>query len=272
MMKKIVVLYSGGLDSYVMYNMAKKENPDSEIVAIYWDHGMPVAKMEISKLPSFVKVKNVDWIEPNNGPRVQPGRESNGAVMIPGRNLVFCTLIACQELPDEIWLGTLAGETHSKATDKNETFVKLFQDAVNYAIGPFMNGRKVSVKLPLVEHGLNKVELVKWALGNGMSKDELINTHSCYSDTVERCGNCVPCAKRWAAFGMNGFSEQYNVPLLEQPFIINFLYENLRAYCGLTTEFSRESTEEVVPYMIETYKNTPNVFDEKTRTLLSTLV
>ncbi len=209
---KIVILYSGGLDSFIMYHMAKVKFPDAEIQAIYFNHGQPVADKEIEGLPDFVEVRNIDWLNKEKTPVAQAGRRE-GAIMIPGRNLVFGTLIACQELPDEIWIGALKGETHEKGTDKNYMFLSHMNNTINYVLKPFKDN--IEAKFPLADAGLDKLSAVQWGLENGLSDDDILSTRSCHNGDTDACGQCIQCIKRWAVFGICGFSEDYDIHPLD---------------------------------------------------------
>ena len=62
-MKKIAILYSGGLDSYILYHYAKITNPTDDIIGVYWDHGQEADEAEQLSLPDFVQVRKVDWLK-----------------------------------------------------------------------------------------------------------------------------------------------------------------------------------------------------------------
>lgn len=264
---KIAVLYSGGLDSYIMYHMAKKTHPNDEIICIYYDHGQPVAKREIENLPDFVKIKKVQWLDENNGPIAQPGRRE-GAIMIPGRNLVFGVLLACQELPDEIWMGTLHGETHEKGTDKNYIFLKYLNETINYVLGPFKYFSPIQVKFPLADSKLNKLEEVRWALNNGISKEDLIKTRSCHNGDTDRCGACIQCIKRWAVFGECGFTEDYDIHPLDSDFGRVFVYDLINCAVGNDNYYSEETREEMMPFILRYSKQFPEKFEKRTLELI----
>ena len=98
--KSILVLHSGGLDSTLLYQMAKKEALN--VKAVYFDIGHDYAWKEKQSLPSEVEVIDVSWFQAEG-----KGKDGNtmGSIFIPGRNLLFIVMAACKFLPDEIWLG-----------------------------------------------------------------------------------------------------------------------------------------------------------------------
>jgi 7-cyano-7-deazaguanine synthase in queuosine biosynthesis len=209
-MKKIVVLYSGGLDSYILHHMAKVTEPDAEIQCIYWDHEHTAGTAEKHSLPDFVETRHCEWMSKVNGYFSKEG-DPSGPIYIPGRNLVFSVLTACQYMPDEIWLGALLEEDHPGGTDKNAEFLHKTSELLTYVLGPFTDS--VKVRTPLVEHNLTKRDAVKWAIENGCTPEELMGTMSCYQQedpyATVACGNCKQCLRRFAIFGSLGFEETY---------------------------------------------------------------
>jgi len=213
---KIVVLYSGGLDSRIMYQMAKVKNPGAEVKALYWDYGHQAARSEIAHLPDFVEVRKVDWYNLPNQKLYAKDGDPSGPIYIPGRNLVFSVLSACEELADEVHLGALAEEDNPKGTDKNSKFTKMSSELLSYVLSPFIGN--VKVRIPLAEAGLNKLQAVKWGLENGLTPEDYKNTMSCYHESdegIKPCGNCKQCLRRFAIFGEMGFDELDN--MLQHP-------------------------------------------------------
>ena len=204
---KIVLLYSGGLDSRIMAHYAKVKYPDAEVKCVYYAHGGPAEQKEIEVLPSFVEVRRVDWLGGDKKPVAKLSDPTAGAIYIPGRNMVFVTLAACQELPDEIWLGALADEQHVNATDKNNEFCDQASDVLSYVLSPFVG--YVHVLAPLARERWTKYGSLKWALENGLSAEEVLDTVSCYSGNRVPCGNCRPCFKRALSFANLGLKETY---------------------------------------------------------------
>ena len=93
MSKKVVILYSGGLDSFTMWKIAEKEGYDYTLV--HFDIGQPYNKKEleaIKKLGHKVDIRKVDWIRDENQLKGKKGAIGN--IMIPGRNLTLASLAA----------------------------------------------------------------------------------------------------------------------------------------------------------------------------------
>lgn len=205
MPKHILILYSGGLDSMIMYNYAKHKNPTAKITALYFDIGHGYNYKEMEQLPDFVEVRKIDWM----GGAVGIGKDGNsaGSIYIPGRNLAFVVNAACMFTPDEIWLGALCGEEHREATDKNEMFRSLVNATLRYVLSPY---NIPTVRFPFVEDNMGKLDITRWALNNGIPSKTIIDSSSCMSATEKKCGTCIVCARRWGIFTQLGISEEYN--------------------------------------------------------------
>jgi 7-cyano-7-deazaguanine synthase in queuosine biosynthesis len=205
MKRKIVLLYSSGLDSYILHHFAKINHPNDEVVCVYYQHGADSEEKELASLPDFVKVRKVEWLG-NIKPVAKKDDPFAGAIYIPGRNLVFATLAASQELASEVWMGTVVDEDNFKATDKNEHFRNKTSELLTYVLSPFLD--QVKVRFPFVEMKWTKEDAVRWALANNITKEQLLETVSCWHYDSKPCGECKQCVKRSLVFALNGFSEE----------------------------------------------------------------
>jgi len=207
--KKITILYSGGLDSFIMKKLAESNGYETKL--IHFDIGQGYSKKEDDAIKNSgydVEVRKVDWLRPQQ--ELSGKQENNsGNIFIPGRNLVLSTLAASITLADEIWMGGLKGEDHAGATDKNKTFIDKTNDTWSYVYSPFDTVPKLV--FPLVDQNWGKFEAVKWLYENGhATKEEILNTSSCLSDSESKnCGHCVVCARRKYIFKQLGFEEEY---------------------------------------------------------------
>ncbi len=207
--KKIVILYSGGLDSFVMMKLAQSKNLD--IILCHYDIGQAYSKKELKAIKScnhLVQIKKVDWLNQNQD--LFSKKDNNcGSIFIPGRNMVLASLAASTFLPDEVWIGGLKGEDNIKATDKNKTFVDKTNELWSYVYSPFSVVPKLV--FPLVNQNWGKFEAVEWLYKNNIaSKEEILQTSSCLNDTKEKnCGVCIVCCRRKYIFKQLGFEEEY---------------------------------------------------------------
>lgn len=218
---KIVVLYSGGMDSLILRALAQQQQ-GAEVVSVWWDHGQAPMAQECAALPDDVLRRHVDWLgragamvldptTPVVAGRFRPGETS--PAFLPGRNLVFATLAGCQFLPDEIWLGALASEVHAGATDKNHRFMADTGALLSYVVSPFKEGA-IRVRAPLAERGWDKFAAARWGLQHGgLTLAALKRSWSCMGswasifDRALPCGNCQACLRRRALFAGLGDHE-----------------------------------------------------------------
>lgn len=208
----ILILYSGGLDSLIMKRYAEVNYPAAKVTAIWYDIGQPYARKEEAVLPPFVIKHQLPWLESEADLHQ---KENTQNIMIPGRNLVLAVTAACRYLPNEVWLGALKGETHAEATDKNTEFKSRLSGLLSYVLQPYQGissfHRKMRVRFPLEEEGLNKLTATEWALKNGVPAERITGSSSCLSGEDGNCGQCIVCFRRWGIFKQLGLSENYNV-------------------------------------------------------------
>jgi 7-cyano-7-deazaguanine synthase in queuosine biosynthesis len=206
--KKIVILYSGGLDSFIMKELAKSKKLNYKLV--YFDIGQEYNYKEIKaikKIKEKVEIRKVEWITSKENIKSKKGTKS-GNIFIPGRNFILASLAASIYLPDEIWLGGLRGEDHQDSTDKNEKFIDLVNESWNYIYKPFNTPKLV---FPFFELNWGKFEATSWLYKvNKTPKKEILKTSSCLKASKgKNCGKCVVCLRRHYIFLQLGFKEKY---------------------------------------------------------------
>jgi 7-cyano-7-deazaguanine synthase in queuosine biosynthesis len=210
-MKNITILYSGGLDSFALWHLARCEHKDANVRCLFFDIGQPYIEKEKAALPNYVEVRKVDWLSIDDN--TQGKDNPSGSIYVPGRNLVLLTLASAITLPDELWLGALAGEVHDRASDKNYQFLDKAQTVIEYALRDFCPD--IKLRFPFADRGWNKLHVVQWLLSNGVHPSAITATSSCLSGCQGNCGDCVVCLRRWGIFTQLGLSETYNIHPLE---------------------------------------------------------
>lgn len=224
-MKKITILYSGGLDSFIMVKLAQSLSYDYNLV--HFDIGQEYNNKEAKAIDDSgfdVEVRKVDWL--NASSELFGKQENNsGNIFIPGRNMVLASLAASIYLPDEVWLGGLKGEDHAQATDKNAKFVQKTNELWSHVYGVFDTVPKLV--FPLVDQNWGKFEAVEWATHHADIKD-ILKTSSCLSEEPGNCGHCVVCCRRKYIFKQLGFEETYNADPLESISNLKMVIEMLK--------------------------------------------
>lgn len=214
---KLVILMSGGLDSYISYYYARAHGINS-IMPLWFDINQPYKYKEQAAIEAFdfpVTKMHLDLIRPefDNIPTIHNQ-------IIPGRNMIFATIAA--SFGNLIWMCALEGEMHKYMVDKNDTFFSLASGVLSYTFD-----KKVSIETPFSK--LTKTEIVKWALKNGLTKEQLSKTSTCYHPTEQFCGECGTCFKRNIAMSLNGIHEPYKVNPFESAWGVDYMKKIVKA-------------------------------------------
>lgn len=177
-MKK-VLLYSGGMDSYIISYLWK---PDTKL---YIDYGTDQTKEERKRLPKDVIVKEINLAE---------YIEADGLNTIPLRNLLFATIAV--NYGDVIAIGGVKGDLHF---DKTKEFCADVTRLFNSVLNKERSHRSVEVLVPYKD--FSKEELLAMYIESGGDIEKLVaNTWSCYRPVNGKpCGECSPCKRRNAA-------------------------------------------------------------------------
>ena len=160
-MKKGVVLFSSGIDSFITREYLIKHGHD--IDCLYFQHGGRYSETELIKIkqmPFEVKIDNTLYFK-------EIERED---AFIPNRN-VLMSVTANSLGYDTIWLG---GSRSDRVCDNNESvFNQLSQFLTT------MNGRYIKIDSPFWD--VYKDDMVRWYINNE-DPFKLINyTFSCYT-------------------------------------------------------------------------------------------
>lgn len=207
MKQKVVIMTSGGLDSYIAYYFAKAKG--LEPIPVWVNLGQPYALKEEKAIDNFEFANEVRKIH------IDLIREEFGNVpdinhwIIPGRNLLLVLIGA--HFGERIWLCALEGEQHKFARERDKTpeFFHLSSGLLTYVFD--IVRPETIVETPFFD--MTKTDIVRWALQNGLTAKQLLNTSSCYEGkTGRQCGKCGTCFKRWIAFINNGIQEDYDYP------------------------------------------------------------
>lgn len=209
-MSNLSIMYSSGLDSFIMHQYARAKGYDP--VCIYLDLGHPYAEKEkASMLRESPWQPKVEVLDMRTLYSLIQSRLSNQ--IIPGRNLLLATVGAM--FSGRVWLGALDGEQLGKEHDKSPKF---FNDAT--ALLTYTNEfftPETIVEAPFAN--MSKSETIRWALDTGVPLYELFATSTCYSGEEHKCGKCLSCVKRYMAFLANDIEEPgYEANPLDAPY------------------------------------------------------
>ena len=193
-MDKKVLLYSGGMDSWLIDKLWK---PDIKLfVRIH----TPSNDVEYNKLCKQLENKHIDGsnlkiLDYDLSMFELPSMN----YYMPLRNLHLVLLAA--HYGNRICIGSVRGSVH---LDNNATFAKKTEDLIDYLLSEKQLGI-VNVELPYVN--TSKTELLRMYIQQGGDINVAYkNTLSCYHPiNGEECMMCTSCASKFTAFYNNGY-------------------------------------------------------------------
>lgn len=180
----MILLFSGGIDSYVAYHFLKKPQ------TVYFNLNTLYSQKEESVVRSLIPSTIVEYCIDFQS------REEAFTAFVPYRNLHLALL--ANKYSDTI---VIAGLKDDMVNDKNQSIFLQFSRLMTT-----MMGRTISVVSPF--WNMTKVEVVRWFLNNGGTPKELLNTFSCYDPgETTYCGRCPACFRKWCALRACGIDD-----------------------------------------------------------------
>lgn len=214
--KKIVVLFSGGLDSSTMLAQAVQEREEGEeIIVISFLYGQKHKKeLESAKAISkhyevehkLVQLPQLEGSSLTSEEEIvsKTEKEALPSTFVPGRNILFLALGAAQgfmrstrEEKLEIWIGATAADQEGYP-DCRIAFMEKMEEALKDGLDRPL----LKVKSPLVK--LTKKEIVLEAVKLGVP---LELTWTCYEGGEKPCGECDSCFFREEGFREAGVKD-----------------------------------------------------------------
>lgn len=223
-MKK-VLLYSGGMDSWLISQIVK---PD---VKLFVDIGTKSSRAERKKLPPDVTI--VDLKDLGQFERVETD------FILPLRNLYLVAIAT--NYGDHIILGANATDA---TFDKTDEFADKLSDLLNYMWLPqkWTKGKKIKVDVSF--RAYTKSQLLQMYLQQGGDwHTAYTETFSCYTpDRFKECHMCRPCFLKLMAFIDNDIAMPQELLQTYLPYLESILD------CDIWTDrlYSREQYEHVV--------------------------
>jgi len=181
-MSQEVVLFSGGMDSYVAAFMY----PNATLVHVDFRE-----QYEDKQLAAIKRIapRHVEML---TGLDLSQFLGEDG-VYLPNRNMLLATLGAMYG--DTIILGAIAGDVYP---DHGTVFGDLLSATLSH-----INGAEYKVLFPFSH--LTKYDLVSEYIALGGDPLDLKHTLSCYHPTETACMKCRSCLRKLVAMGLHGF-------------------------------------------------------------------
>ncbi|ABM02938.1 preQ(0) biosynthesis protein QueC [Psychromonas ingrahamii 37] len=214
MSKKVVVIYSGGMDSFTVLHKAMQQGLTP--YALTFDYGqrhikeIEVAREVCEELGVHHKVIDISAINQLIGGSsltdssidVAQGhyqQESMKSTVVPNRNMILLSLAigyAVSLGAEQVYYGAHSGD-HEIYPDCRPIFVEKMNDVAAVA-----NYEKVEIFSPYLNN--NKSGILKDGLAMGLDYSK---TWTCYNGREKACGKCGSCVERLEAFAANGLKD-----------------------------------------------------------------
>jgi len=217
-MSALVVLLSGGLDSYTAAAMLKARGFDLYALSVYYGQRHAV-ELEASRavaaalavqrhLELTVDLSKVGGSALTDDIDVPKDRAIDATIpvtYVPARNTVFLSLaLAWAEAlgAHDIGIGANALD-YSGYPDCRPEYLRAFEAMANLATRAGVEGRQFHIHAPLLS--MTKAEIIRRGLDLGL---DYALTHSCYDPDGRRpCGRCDSCVLRAKGFAEAGVSD-----------------------------------------------------------------
>ncbi|AZN33138.1 7-cyano-7-deazaguanine synthase QueC [Pseudoalteromonas sp. Xi13] len=213
MTQKVVVIYSGGMDSFTVLNKALQQGHD--VYALSFDYGqrhvkeLEVAENVCEKLNVPHKIVDISAINQLIGgssltddidvPEGHYEEESMKSTIVPNRNMILLSLAvgyAVSLKASKVYYGAHSGD-HAIYPDCRPEFVQKMDDVCRIAnydaveiFSPYLNNTKIDILTDGIKMGLDYSQ-----------------TWTCYNGREKACGKCGACQERLEAFSLNNVTD-----------------------------------------------------------------
>jgi 7-cyano-7-deazaguanine synthase len=209
MSAKVVVIYSGGMDSYTVLNKAMQKGYDVHAVSFNYgqrhskellfakkvceQHNIEHKIVDISSIKQLIGGSALtDDIEVPEGHYEE---ESMKTTVVPNRNMIMLSMAvgyAVSIQAEAVYFGAHSGD-HAIYPDCRTEFVSAMNDVCKIA-----NYQAVEVRAPYLTS--SKIDILKEGLAMNLDYKD---TWTCYNGQEKACGRCGACQERLEAFSEN---------------------------------------------------------------------
>ena len=208
--EKVVVIYSGGMDSFTVLNRAVRDG--KQVYALSFDYGQKhVKELEFAakvcnELNIPHKIVDISAINQLIGgssltddidiPEGHYEEESMKSTVVPNRNMILLSMAvgyAVSVEANQVYYGAHSGD-HAIYPDCRPEFVEKMNDVCQIA-----NYEAVEIYSPYLKD--TKIDI----LTDGIKMDlDYGKSWTCYNGRAKACGKCGACQERLEAFEKNG--------------------------------------------------------------------
>lgn len=213
MSAKVVVIYSGGMDSFTVLNKAIQEGYD--VYAVSFNYGQRHSK-ELEFASRVCKKHNIEHkvvdistvnqllsgsslTDNIDVPEGHYEESSMKSTVVPNRNMMMLSMAVAYAVSIEaeaVYFGAHSGD-HAIYPDCRTEFV----EAMN-AVCKIANYQAVEVRAPYLAS--SKIDILTDGLKLGLN---YADTWTCYNGREKACGRCGACQERLEAFAENGVQD-----------------------------------------------------------------
>lgn len=206
MNKKVVVIYSGGMDSFTVLNQAMQQG--YEVYALTFNYGQRhVKEVEVAKAfcerrkinHKVIDISAINEIIAGSSltsdipvPSGDYDGDNMASTVVPNRNMILLSLAigyAVSIKAEKVFYGAHSGD-HLIYPDCRPEFVEQMNQVAAIA-----NFEKVAIETPFLHK--SKIEILQAGLDMGLDYGE---TWTCYNGRALACGECGSCKERLEAF------------------------------------------------------------------------
>ncbi|AOY89336.1 7-cyano-7-deazaguanine synthase QueC [Marinobacter salinus] len=209
----VVVIYSGGMDSYTLLHLARARG--YKVHALSFNYGQRhVRELECASavceslaIPhKVIDIRAMSEVMAGsaltgdvNVPEGHYEEDSMKATVVPNRNMILLSLAtgyAVTTGAGAVWYGAHGGD-HAIYPDCRPEFVEKMDAVCRVA-----NYEPVGIEAPFM--AMTKGEILAEGLKLGL---DYLQTWTCYNGREKACGRCGSCVERLEAFAANGMTD-----------------------------------------------------------------
>lgn len=210
MTNKVVVIYSGGMDSFTVLNRALQDG--KEVYALSFDYGQRHVKeltcaskvcKQLNVSHKVIDISSINQLLAGSSltddidiPEGHYEADNMKSTVVPNRNMILLSLAigyAVSVGASQVYYGAHAGD-HAIYPDCRPEFVLKMNDVAQIA-----NYEAVEIFSPYLNK--SKIEILQDGLSMGLDYSD---TWTCYNGREKACGKCGACHERLEAFAENG--------------------------------------------------------------------
>ena len=210
---KVVVIYSGGMDSFTVLNRAIKDG--KQVYALSFDYGQKHVKeldfaanvcKELGISHKVVDISAINQLIASSSltsdaeiPEGHYQEESMKSTVVPNRNMILLSLAvgyAVSVEASQVYYGAHSGD-HAIYPDCRPEFVEKMNDVCQIA-----NYEPVEIFSPYLTQ--SKIDILTDGISMGLDYGK---SWTCYNGREKACGKCGACQERLEAFEKNNATD-----------------------------------------------------------------